>query len=161
VPTIADLIGQVERSWPAPAVQFGLVEGAGGVASPLATDGHTADLARALRADLVVLVADAGLGTINSVRLSVTALAPLPAVVYLNRFEPAEELHRRNLQWLAERDGFAVTTSVDHLADAVGRLGIGNKVEPPPHRSPVGPAGGESDVELAQLLGTAAEGDAG
>ena len=54
-----------------------LVESVGGVRSPLADDGDTVD-ARRPRCDptLVVLVADAELGTINVVRLSVDVLAP-------------------------------------------------------------------------------------
>ncbi len=46
------------------------VEGAGGPRSPIADDGDNVDLARAIAPDLVVLVADAGLGTINAVRLA-------------------------------------------------------------------------------------------
>ena len=40
-----------------------------------------------------ILVADAGLGTINLVRLSVGALAGHRVVVYLNRFDGDDELH--------------------------------------------------------------------
>ena len=62
----------------APADAIVLVESAGGVRSPLAADGDTVTLADALQPALVVLVADAGLGTINLVRLSVDALARPP-----------------------------------------------------------------------------------
>ena len=52
-----------------------------------------------------MLVADAGLGTINSVRLSVGALAgPRGLVVFLNRFDAADDLHRRNRDWLRTRE---------------------------------------------------------
>ena len=51
------------------------METAGGVRSPQADDGDAVDLVRLLAPDLVVLVADAGLGTINAVRLCVDALA--------------------------------------------------------------------------------------
>ncbi len=53
-----------------------------------------------------MLVADAGLGTINAVRLTVDALRAGPTVlsaalvVVLNRFDAAEDLHVRNRQWL-------------------------------------------------------------
>ena len=49
-------------------------------------DGDNVDLAPRSRPDLVVLVADAGLGTINAVRLSVGAFADFPVVVALNRY---------------------------------------------------------------------------
>jgi dethiobiotin synthetase len=66
-----------------------------------------------------VLVADAGLGTINLVRLSVGALLDHRVVVYLNRFDPGDDLHGRNRGWLAERDRFDVVTDVETLTDRV------------------------------------------
>lgn len=99
-----------------------LVEGAGGLASPLTADGDTAALARALRAALVVLVAPPGLGTISSVRLCVAALAGTRVAVVLNHFDPAADLHQRNRAWLAERDGLEVLVSPLELADRIERL---------------------------------------
>ena len=119
VPSVRELAGEIEASWGSADIQLALVEGAGGVASPLGGDGHTGDLIREVEADLVVLVADAGLGVINSVRLSVAALSPQRVVVHLNRFDPDDELHRRNADWLAERDGSRVTTTVGALLDQV------------------------------------------
>jgi dethiobiotin synthetase len=81
----------------------------------LTFDGDTAALARALGAARVILVADAGLGVINSVRLSAAALGGLPLVVHLNRFDAADDLHRRNAEWLGARDGFDLTTSIEEL----------------------------------------------
>ena len=121
-PFMADLIQEIDRSWPDPAVDLGLVEGAGGVASPLASDGDSAALAGALRPDVVVLVADAGLGTINAVRLSCPALEPLTVVVYLNRFDHEQELHERNRAWLAEVDGLQVSCDRDDLAGRIFAL---------------------------------------
>ncbi|HET6875576.1 MAG TPA: dethiobiotin synthase [Acidimicrobiales bacterium] len=115
VPSMASLVEAVASSWPSDGCDLGVVEGAGGVASPLAGDGDSADLARAFGPDRVVLVADAGLGTINAVRLSVRALAPMPVIVYLNRFDPGDDLHGRNLSWLRSVDGFAVTCTVEEL----------------------------------------------
>jgi dethiobiotin synthetase len=97
-----------------------LVEGAGGPRSPLARDGDNVDLARALRAQLVVLVADAGLGAINAVRLCGDALSGFDLVVVLNRFDPVDDLHQRNRSWLAGA-GYCVVTDPGALADALGR----------------------------------------
>ena len=92
------------------------METAGGVRSPQAADGDAVALGRCSRPDVVVLVADAGLGTINDVRLAIDALTaptgvPAPVVVVLNRFDPADDLHRRNRDWLADQDGIAVVTT--------------------------------------------------
>ena len=110
---IDDLVAEV--LWPAPAVDVGLLETAGGVRSPLAADGDCLALCRAVDPDVVVLVADAGLGTINAVRLSLEGLRALeaPVVVVLNRFDLTAELHRRNLEWLRTRDALMVMTAPD------------------------------------------------
>jgi dethiobiotin synthetase len=112
-PTLAGVVAGI--TWP-PGVDVGLVETVGGVRSPLAEDGDSRDLVRALDVDLVVLVADAGLGTIDAVRSGVDALAPLPVVVLLNRFDASADLHRRNRDWLVQRDRFEVVTDVEDLA---------------------------------------------
>jgi dethiobiotin synthetase len=119
--TIAELMG--ELSWP-PAVDVGLVETAGGVRSPQAEDGDAVDIVRTLDPDVVVLVADAGLGTINAVRLTVAALStssrPAPVahsangtpggstIVVLNRYDESNDVHVWNRRWLADRDGLRV-----------------------------------------------------
>jgi dethiobiotin synthetase len=133
--TVDDLADELR--WPEPPVAVGLVEMAGGVRSPQASDGDAVDLGRLLRPQIVLLVADAGLGTINSVRLSAEALSPLVGdssapdhgdgasaslVVALNRFDQDHDIHRRNRQWLTGRDGFEVVTlpgGSSHLADLV------------------------------------------
>lgn len=115
--TMTDLAAELE--WP-PETDVGLVEAAGGVRSPIASDGgDTVDLARVLGARLVVLVADAGLGTINAVRLSVEALHGFEVAVFLNRYDNHDELHRRNHEWLATHLAAQVFTDLDALADAV------------------------------------------
>jgi dethiobiotin synthetase len=105
---IADLVHELR--WPHDLVEVGLVEPASGVRSPLASDGDCLALCGALEPDLVVLVADAGLGTINAVRLTEQALGDVraPVVVVLNRFDAAVGLHAHNLEWLRVRDGFCV-----------------------------------------------------
>lgn len=115
--TIADLAG--ELVW-RDGTDVGLVEGAGGPRSPLAADGDTVDLARSVGADAVVLVADAGLGTINAVRLAHAALETIaPVTVVLNRFDAANDLHERNREWLATRAGLDVTVAIEELARRV------------------------------------------
>jgi dethiobiotin synthetase len=105
--TVAQLVEELE--WPRSAVDVGLVESAGGVRSPQADDGDAVTLLDAVSPDLVLLVADAGLGTINAVRLSVGALPDgVDLVVVLNRYDADDELHVRNRQWLAERDGLRI-----------------------------------------------------
>ncbi|HEX4863244.1 MAG TPA: dethiobiotin synthase [Acidimicrobiales bacterium] len=114
-PLIGELIDEVAAGWPLPGVDVGIVEGAGGVASPLAIDGDSSDLAKGLGSDMVVLVADAGLGTINAVRLGARAVEPLPVVVFLNRFDSSQELHRRNRDWLSQVDGLQLCCHRDDL----------------------------------------------
>jgi len=103
-------------------VDVGVVETAGGVRSPLAHDGDTVDLIALLKPDSSVLVADAGLGTINAVLLSFAALAPLRVHVILNRFHPGDPLHAANRTWLQEHFGVDVTVDIESLADRVAPL---------------------------------------
>ena len=66
--------------------------------------------------DVVLLVADAGLGTINAVRMSVAAFGERQVVVVLNRFDEHDPLHRSNRDWLSCRDGFDVVTGAEAAA---------------------------------------------
>lgn len=118
---VATLRDEIEASWPPRRVDVGMVELAGGVASPMADNGDGAALSAALDVDLVVLVADAGLGTLNSVRLCLAALAELaaPVIVHLNRFDATLDLHRRNRSWLVDRDLAEVTTDIDALVEVL------------------------------------------
>jgi dethiobiotin synthetase len=118
-PTLEDLTGEINASWPDAPIDVGLVEGAGGVASPLAEDGDSASLAFLLPADIVVLVADPTLGVINLVRLCARALQPRPVIVHLNRMEPDNSLHVLNRNWLVERERLTVTTSLVGLIDEI------------------------------------------
>ena len=117
-PLIDELADWTAASWPAEPRDAGLVELVGGVLSPHAPDGDGIDLTRRIGPDLVVLVAHAGLGTINDVRLSVAALRAVaaPVVVMLNRFDPSDDLHCRNREWLAGRCQLEVEVLVDGLA---------------------------------------------
>lgn len=113
-PRLAELAGDLR--WPAGPVAAGLVETVGGVRSPQADDADAVDVQQMLRPDRVLLVADAGLGAVNAVRLTADALgtgtAAPPLVVVLNRFDPADDCHRRNRQWLTERDAMTVVPVV-------------------------------------------------
>ena len=115
VPSLADLVA--ELTWPDDAVDVGWVETVGGPRSPIGADGDAVDLADVLAPDLVVLVADAGLGTVNSVRLGVDVLGPRPVVVFLNRYDPADDLHRRNLDWLRTRERLEVIVDLEALSN--------------------------------------------
>ena len=111
--TVAELAAEVRAGAPAGALV--LVETAVGVRSPVAADGDCVALIDALAPALVVLVADAGLGAINLVRLSVDALREHRVVVYLNRFDTGSDLHRRNAQWLRTREGLDAVTGIEAL----------------------------------------------
>ena len=118
--TIAELATEVTASAPHDGIV--LVESAGGVRSPLAADGDTITLVRALRPARVVLVADATLGTINLVRMSIDALVGHDTVVYLNRFDADLEVHARNHDWLVTQEGLEVVTNPEALEYVVGGL---------------------------------------
>ena len=111
--TVAELAGELR--WP-DRTAVGWVETVGGPRSPIAVDGDSADLVAALAPDVAVLVADAGLGVINAVRLCAAALPAAPVVV-LNHYD-GSELHVRNRRWL-ESDGLDVIVDRAELA---GRL---------------------------------------
>ncbi|MDQ6727909.1 MAG: dethiobiotin synthase [Actinomycetota bacterium] len=113
-PTLDDLLA--ELVWPDPAVQVGLVETVGGPRSPLAEDADSAGLAAAIGADLCVLVAHAGLGAINAVRLC-APVVPGPLVVFLNHFDGGD-FHDRNRRWL-QSDGHDVVVDPADMARRV------------------------------------------
>jgi dethiobiotin synthetase len=109
--TLDDLVEELR--WPTRPVDVGFVETAGGLRSPIADDGDCLALVVAVMPDVLLLVADAGLGTINAVRLAMDALVRLPVqvAVVLNRFDEGAELHQRNRSWLRDYDGALVFSS--------------------------------------------------
>lgn len=115
VPTIDELVA--ELTWPSVAVDVGWVETVGGPRSPIGVDGDAIDLAERVQPDVVLLVADAGLGTVNSVRLGADAFARWPVVVFLNRFDAGDDLHRRNLDWLRTRERLEVVVDLEALSN--------------------------------------------
>ena len=96
-----------------------IVEGAGGLYSPLAADGDNLDLIERLDPDAVVVVAPAGLGAIHDVVACAAGLAARWPVVFLNRFDPGAEVHCLNLDWLTAVRGLTAATSLRDLADHV------------------------------------------
>ena len=126
-PMAADILGRprielseivVELVWPE-RVDVGVVETAGGAYSPLSHDGDSIDLLRRLRPDWILLVADAGLGAINAVRLSLSCTQPYSTIVFLNRYDERNELHRLNRLWLTERYDIQTVVTLNELTDAV------------------------------------------
>lgn len=112
--SLADLVAEIR--WP-DGVDLGCVEIAGGLRSPIAHDADNVELIERLKPDAVVVVADAGLGTINSVRLSLAALGDKRVRVYLNRFDPANDLHARNRAWLRGVYGVEAASAAEELLE--------------------------------------------
>jgi len=110
-----------EIHWP-PNIDIGLVETEGGARSPLAADGDSLQLLERLQVDQFLLVADAGLGTISSVRLTLAATGNVPTLVYLNRFDANKQVHELNRRWLIEEDKLHVITDVHSLAIAIEKI---------------------------------------
>ena len=109
---LADLVD--ELAWP-DDIDVGLVETVGGACSPLAHDGDSVDLLARLSVKDVLLVADAGLGTINAVRLTLARLAGFHTTVFLNRFDRDNPTHVANVEWLERRDGLRPLTDLKSL----------------------------------------------
>ena len=110
--TIDDLLGEMAL----PPDGLALIEGVGGPRSPLAYDGDSVAFIDRLKPEHIVLVAPSGLGAINDVLTSCDALGRAP-VVFLNRFEPDNELQVRNLGWLRDRAGLTVCISPEELVE--------------------------------------------
>jgi dethiobiotin synthetase len=113
---LAEIISEIR--WPA-NIDIGFVETVGGVRSPLSGDADSLDLLRRLEVDRMLLIADAELGTINAVRLTLAAVGATPTMVFLNRFQSDNELHEMNRRWLIEQDQLTVITDVHSLAVAI------------------------------------------
>ena len=118
-PSLDELVAEI--TWN-DGVDVGLLETVGGVASPIAGDADSRSLLHACAVDVTVLVADAGLGTIDAVRTGLGHLALDPVIVLLNRFDRDDDLHRRNLAWLRDTDDTDVVTSCSEVAGRLARL---------------------------------------
>ena len=120
-PTTNELLAELR--WPDPPAEVGWLETVGGPHSPVTADGDAVTFAERLAPDLVVLVADAGLGTVNAVMSSVAPFDRWPVVVVLNRFDPADDLHRRNRQWLETRKGLEIVVDLEALSSRLASPG--------------------------------------
>jgi dethiobiotin synthetase len=98
-----------------------VVEGAGGLLVPLDRRHQVIDLIAATRLP-VVLVARAGLGTLNHAGLSLEALRArrlrVRAVVLVQSTAARDVSTRDNARWLERRDGVQVLGPVPFLSDA-------------------------------------------
>ena len=102
----------------AATVDVGLVEGVGGLYSPIASDGHNLDLIERIEPDLVIVVASAALGGIHDTMACTLPLSAFRRAVFLNRFDPETEVHALNARWLRDT-GLEVATTLVELADIV------------------------------------------
>ena len=99
-------------------VDIGLIEGVGGLYSPLASDGHNLDLIERIGPDLVIVVASADLGGIHDTMACTLPLSAYGRAVFCNWFDPRIEVHFLNVRWLRQA-GLEVATSLPELADVV------------------------------------------
>ena len=100
----------------AATVDVGLVEGVGGLYSPIAPDGHNLDLIERIQPDLVVVVASAELGGIHDTMACTLPLSAFQRAVFCNRFDPRTEIHGLNVRWLRDT-GLDVATSLTELLE--------------------------------------------
>lgn len=114
-PTLDEMASSCRFATP---VDVGLVEGVGGLYSPVASDGHNLDLIESIQPDLVIVVASADLGGIHDTMACTLPLSGFERAVFLNRFDPRAEVHVLNVRWL-RHTGLAVATSLTGLADLV------------------------------------------
>ena len=113
---VADLVSELD--WGIVPPDVGLLEGVGGVRSPIAHDGDIVDIAVQIRPDHTVVVANARLGVLNQLRLAIDVLVS-PSLsgamgvchIVLNQFDETSEVQSRNREWLVEQFDELVITS--------------------------------------------------
>lgn len=105
-----------------PPADLRIVEGAGGIAVPLDSDGRDwASFAQRIGADRVVLVTPDRLGAINQARLvaAYARASQLPAGLWLNEVEPqSEEVRQSNREALSSLSLWATQGFRKELPDA-------------------------------------------
>lgn len=118
-----------EINWDGSA-DFCFVESVGGICSPIAENGDSRNLISKLSPDVLVLVADSGLGTITHIVSGLDSLhleckdrflvqPGLEQVIFLNRFNPNSSVHRGNLDWLNQHLNVQVLTEQQTLVRAL------------------------------------------
>lgn len=117
-PTLDELAGNCRF---AATADIGLVEGVGGLYSPIASDGHNLDLIDRIGPDLVVVVASASLGGIHDTLACTLPLSAYRRAVLCNRFDHQAEVHVLNVDWLRDT-GLEVATSLSELAIVVSMI---------------------------------------
>ena len=120
-PTLDELAGNCRF---AATVDVGLVEGVGGLYSPIASDGHNLDLIDRIGPDLVIVVASAALGGIHDTLACTLPLSAYRQAVFCNRFDHQTEVHVLNVAWLRDT-GLEVATSLSELARVVSMTLLG------------------------------------
>ena len=112
VPNIVDDFTIMSLKYP-----FVVVEGAGGIASPLKLQGKTVLLSHVIQMlglDMII-VADAGLGTLNSVLLTVewakVRSLPIKGII-LNYYDPENLVHVDNREQIEKLTGIKVVATV-------------------------------------------------
>ena len=117
--SIEDLVDELGL----PPSGVALVEGVGGVRSPLAHDGDTISLIERVDPDYVIVVAPAGLGAINDVLTTRDTLGDgRPLIFFLNRFDTSDDIHVRNLAWLRDRESVPLAVTTRRVAGCILKL---------------------------------------
>ncbi len=112
------------------SADFCFVESVGGICSPIAENGDSRSLVSKLSPDVLLLVADSGLGTITQIVSGLDSLhleckdrflvqPGLEQVIFLNRFNPSSSLHQGNLDWLNEHLNVQVVTDRQSVVQAL------------------------------------------
>lgn len=110
----------IEDHWP----QLVVIEGAGGLLVPMPGATWQPDWISAL-ADCVVVVARAGLGTINHTLLTIDALRRrdlAPLGIYLVEVRPPDPSNARNTDVLARASGVPILGTLPHACDVAPDL---------------------------------------
>jgi dethiobiotin synthase len=114
-----------------PNIDIGILEGAGGILSPICTDGDFIDLMEIQKIDLILCVADSTLGSLNSIltnyfgfryqaeQRNYPHLINVEFVIYLNRFDDNSGVDMLNFEWLKENLNLPIYNEINELGDYV------------------------------------------
>ena len=115
-------------------IQVGIIEGAGGILSPLCADGDFIDLMYLQKVDVVLCVAEATLGSLNSIlscyygfrdqmnSRGYTSLENIDFLIYLNKFESENRTNELNYLWLRQNTDFKVFTKISEIVQHLTQL---------------------------------------